>query len=247
MWPFSEMSLATATLVGTLANWGLLASLLTGVVSTFIIVQTTDVKEEHWAHDRQHSSERIALLSIQSDQLRKDTAEANARQKEAEVKLEQLRERMSQRHVKGDRFLRLLEGKPKGPVEILFVRDDGEAFNLGLEIRDWLKRAFWDVEEPRPIVDRDLAPRLAPNTPSAMAAGGQPQGVSVFLRAESQADFERETEQNPLDPNRLLDTPRKALSNALLDSLGSISGGMSGENGRPGVLRVIIGPKPSLN
>ncbi len=174
-------------------------------------------------------------------------AEANARQKEAEVKLEQLRERMGQRHIKGEQFLKILEGKPQAPVEILFVREDGEAFTLALEIRDWLKRALWEVEEPRPISDSDLAPRLAPNHPSAMAAGGQPQGVSVFLRADSQADFEREIEQNPLDPNRPLDTPRKALSNALLDSLGSISGGMSGENGRPGVLRVIIGPKPSLN
>lgn len=193
----------------------------------------------------------LAQANAESDRYKIDTAkliaEANARQKEAEVKLEQLRERMGQRHIKGDRFLKLLDGKPKGRVEILFVRDDGEAFTLGLEIRDWLKRALWDVEEPRPIADRDLAPRLAPNHPSAMAAGGQPQGVSVFLRAESQADFERETEQNPMDPDRPLNTPRKALSNALLDSLGSISGGMSGENGRPGILRVIIGPKPSLN
>ena len=48
MWPFSEMSLSTATLVGTLANWGLLASLVASVISTFLIVKTADVKEEHW-------------------------------------------------------------------------------------------------------------------------------------------------------------------------------------------------------
>ena len=58
MWPFSEMSLPVATLVGTIANWTLLASLLCGVLSTFVIVKTTDVKEEHWAEDRKHSTEK---------------------------------------------------------------------------------------------------------------------------------------------------------------------------------------------
>ena len=72
MWPFSEMSLATATLVGTLANWGLLASLIAGVVSTFLIVQTADVKEEHWAHDRKESGERIAKLNNDAARLTAD-------------------------------------------------------------------------------------------------------------------------------------------------------------------------------
>ena len=240
MWPFSEMSLPTASLVGTIANWGLLVSLLGGVISTFVIVKTTDVKEEHWAEARRLSDEAISKANA-------SIADANARAKEAEFKLEQVRERMRARHLKRDSFLKILEGKPKAPVEILFIKDDGEAFQLSLEIRDLLKQAVWTVEEPRPITEADLAPRLAPNHPSAMAAGGQPQGVSVFLQAESQADFERENEKNPLDPGRPLDTPRKALTAALLESLGSIAGGMSGENGRPGVLRIIVGPKPQFN
>jgi hypothetical protein len=48
-------------LVGTIANWVLLASLVWGVLSTFVIVKTADVKEEHWAEDRRHSSERAGL------------------------------------------------------------------------------------------------------------------------------------------------------------------------------------------
>jgi len=79
------MSLATATLVGTLANWGLVISLVGGVLSTIVIVQTTDVKEEHWAHDRQHSSERLAELSVQGDKLRLGISEANEGAKKAEV------------------------------------------------------------------------------------------------------------------------------------------------------------------
>jgi hypothetical protein len=63
MWPFSEMSLATASLVGGIANLVLLVSLVGGVVSTFVIVKTGDVKEDHWAEDRKVSNERIAGLN----------------------------------------------------------------------------------------------------------------------------------------------------------------------------------------
>jgi hypothetical protein len=63
MWPFSEMSLSVASLVGTVANWTLLVSLVVGVLSTFVIVKASDVKEEHWAEDRRVSNERIAGLN----------------------------------------------------------------------------------------------------------------------------------------------------------------------------------------
>lgn len=237
-------------------------------VATALIVWLGIIKEHHWDELRERANEKIAILEsetaksnaevakaheglakanaeIASANLR--TAEFDARSKEAELKLEQLHERMRPRSIKGESFLKILEGKPKAPVEILFVRDDGEAFQLSLQIRDFLKQATWSVEEPRYITQDDVASRLERNHPYTMAAGGQPEGVSLFLRAESQADFEREAVKNPLDPDNPLDTPRKALQAALLDSLGMLSGGMSYENGRPGVLRVIVGPKPHLN
>jgi hypothetical protein len=72
MWPFSEMSLSGATVLGTIANWILLASLLAGVLSTFIIVKASDVKEEHWAEDRRQSNERIATLNNDTERLKAD-------------------------------------------------------------------------------------------------------------------------------------------------------------------------------
>jgi hypothetical protein len=77
MWPFSEMSLPTATLVSTIANGVLLASLVVGALSTFVIVKTSDVKERYWAEDRRLSNERIA--------------DANARASEAELALVKFR------------------------------------------------------------------------------------------------------------------------------------------------------------
>jgi hypothetical protein len=88
MWPFSEISLAAASLIGTIANWVLLASLLGGVLSTFVIVKTADVKEAYWDKDRVESAERVAALIVQGDQLRKDTAEANERAAKAQLDLE---------------------------------------------------------------------------------------------------------------------------------------------------------------
>jgi hypothetical protein len=72
MWPFSEMSLSAATIVATLANWVLLTSLLGGVLATFVIVKTTDVKEDHWAEDRRKSNEHIAQLNNDTERLRGD-------------------------------------------------------------------------------------------------------------------------------------------------------------------------------
>jgi len=232
------------------------SGLLVGLATIFVVTLTREEVAESKRELEEYkldagtkisAAEAIGLTAkAEAAKANAQIAEASARQKEAELKLEQLRDRMRQRHINGDQFLKILEGRPKAPVEILFIKDDGEAFQLSLEIRDWLKRASWEVEEPRPITGADLAPRLAQNHPSAMAAGGQPQGVSLFLRAEGQADFDREAD-NPLDANAPINTPRKALSRALLESLGTLSGGMSGENGRPGVLRIIVGPKPQLN
>jgi len=70
------MSLSAATTIGNLANIGLVGSLVIGVISTFLIVRTADVKGRHWDIAREQSRERIAELSMQGDQLRKDTAEA---------------------------------------------------------------------------------------------------------------------------------------------------------------------------
>jgi SAM domain (Sterile alpha motif) len=44
MWPFSEPSLETATRISDIANWGLIGSLMAGVLSTFVIVKMGNVK-----------------------------------------------------------------------------------------------------------------------------------------------------------------------------------------------------------
>lgn len=79
MWPFSGMSLETASSVGTFANWSLLASLLFGVVSTFVIIQTTNVKEAHWDSSRQAAELRVAELKTEAAKANERVALAEER------------------------------------------------------------------------------------------------------------------------------------------------------------------------
>jgi hypothetical protein len=67
------------------------------------------------------ANERIAELSTQAEQLRKDTVEAQAQATKAELKLAQLR-RVTELRTLVDReaFVDFLKDKPKCPVEIWF-------------------------------------------------------------------------------------------------------------------------------
>jgi hypothetical protein len=69
MWWWS--SLEAAERWGDWANIALVSALAIGVVATFLIVSTTNVKEGHWRESRRQSDEKIAELTNQTEQLRK--------------------------------------------------------------------------------------------------------------------------------------------------------------------------------
>jgi hypothetical protein len=98
MWPFSDMSLSTATRWFDVANLVLLGSLLFGILATFAIVRLGNVKEHHWDVLRDQSRERVAGLEAEAAkandsiaEARKETAGANARALEAQLALERLK------------------------------------------------------------------------------------------------------------------------------------------------------------
>src|SRR5215470_2823856 len=86
MWPFTDVSLETATLWGETANIVLLICLLGGVLATFVIVRTTNVKEHHWDRLRQEASDAFERLRINSA---KEIAEARS---DADAKITVARE-----------------------------------------------------------------------------------------------------------------------------------------------------------
>lgn len=168
-------------------------------------------------------------------------AEATARQKEAELKLEELRVKTGPRQIDGETFKKSLEGKPKpnAAVEIMFPREDGEAFRLAIQLRDVLKYSGWKASEPSPVPPGDI-PRLQdqPSVASYGSYGGT--GIVVVTRADSQADFDALGDINA-------NTPLNALVGALTKTLGSAGAAAAGPNvfhvPALGVLRVVIGTK----
>jgi hypothetical protein len=245
MWP----SLSVANQIADWANIFFIGSLVVGVVSTILIVWMANVKEGYWERARQDSEEKIAAVSSQGEEAKAELgiaqadiakatariAEADARTKEAELKLEQLRVKIRRREI-SRRFLDIMHGKPVGPVEIWFVKDDPEAFALAMQIRDFLNMAGWAASEPV-FIPPTTVKRMS-QYPSTMGAGGQPAGVTLVVWADSNADFAALEKRDAL-------TPLNALLDALGDSLGQINMGANSETAPPrGTIRIVVGSKP---
>jgi hypothetical protein len=222
MWTPS-ISLELATRIYDGANVAFFFSLVVGVLATALIIIMGGIKESHWEKARVASTERIAELG-------KETAGA-------QLELAKLK---APRQIKGEEFVKALEGKPKAPVEIVFVRDDTDSFHLAMQIAHWLKIANWQVSEPAAIAGPD-EPRFA-TSPSAVQAGGNATGVTIVHRMTSEAEYE--LERGIAIPGLTpIDTPGKALSTALIGSLGNISTMMNLVTGKVGTLRVVVAPK----
>jgi hypothetical protein len=138
MWP----SLPTANHIADVANWFFIGSLVVGVVSTILIVWMAGVKEGHWEKDRAESAERVAALTVQGEQLRKDTAEANARALEARVELEKFKEPRTLNAQQQARLVEIL--KPHaGQQYALSVAHGAEAEHFLCAVDAVLQSALW--------------------------------------------------------------------------------------------------------
>jgi hypothetical protein len=202
MWPFSEMGLSTASLVGTIANWGLFASLLVGFVSTVVISKTTDRKEDLWDHARQESNERIAELNKGTAQLaaeaesargeiakaNRGAAEANARAVEAQLALEKFK---APRELTPEQQARItFAALPfKGTrFDMAVIPNDPEAIVLVGKIAGPLRAAGWEWVEfnhPNgPFMNVYSWPDL-PNVGQFSAVG-----VSIQLNSDHADEFQ---------------------------------------------------------
>lgn len=212
MW-LSWLSLESANRVADCANVIFVLSLIAGVLSTITIIGTTNVKEWYWEKDRTESKERVAA---------------------AELRTEQLRKQMGPRIIDRELFRAAISQQSKSKVEILYLRDDSEAFTLALQIQNNLLAAGWSVGDPKPIrVNGDS------DKPSVLVVGGWHNGVIVATHSFDPADqadsisFTDETKK----------TSFAGLSNALLRTIGGVIG-KSDSSIPSGTIRVIVGPKP---
>jgi len=170
----------------------------------------------------------------------------NAVAAEANLKLEQLRRTVAPRTLDGDAFLAHLDGVPPRPVEIMYLRDDPETYNLAFSIFFLLSQAKWPVEYPKPIPDTtsnnsfaDALPKsIADESPKAMGVGGQPWGVTVVAAAIPPPGYK--PGDNAETDSRI--RPIAALGEALLQGLGRLAYVYAA--GLPeGRIRIVVAPR----
>jgi hypothetical protein len=165
MWSFSDMSLSAASKIGDIANIVLLISLVAGVISTFVIVKTAAVKEDHW--------------DVLRDQARISIAEANARALEAGQKteeekfervkieqemLKQLRPRdLSKQQI--DDLVSALKGKINKKLSV-HTLTDSEARSFGFVIMHVLTKAGIEFDWIRPTAEKNVFP--VPGIPTGL-------------------------------------------------------------------------------
>jgi hypothetical protein len=199
-------------------------------VATYVAfqLQKTDAQETAAAFDR---------FKIDTG---KKIADANARQKEAELKLAQLRKLSGPRDIDFDVFKDEIEGKLKAPVAIWYLPDTSDGYWFASRLSTILGVARWPMSPPIPIPDLDeknvadaALMSVLRSRPRAINAGGQPSGVTVIGNDDDLTSKE--------------ETPLKALLNALSKSTGSVIYGSTGSQFMPipkGTLRIVVAAKP---
>ena len=163
-----------------------------------------------------------------------EIAESNARQKEAELKIEELRKIAGPRSINHGVFARELEGKPKSRVQVWYLPEISDGFWLATQIVSALIEAHWElVEPPRPVPESQSssADRTSQFIPRLMALGAQPNGVTVVAHG-TPADIDKD------NPSQF------ALMAAIAKGMGTSANGGFNLSVPQGVLRVIIAAKP---
>lgn len=175
-----------------------------------------------------------AKLSLEEQ--REKTEQQREKVARTELRLEEVRKAQAPRRISGAAFVETLKGKqPASKVTVLYLPNDGEAYNFAWDVWRHLFRAGWNPSQPAPIpsdIVTDMGQpkgEVVPDLPATMRAGGQPTGVSIV--------------GHKIDPMALND-PMNVLTDAFL------AAGMSQVSGGPdrgmeeGELRIVIGAKP---
>jgi hypothetical protein len=157
-------------------------------------------------------------------------ADANRKAAQAVERAVQLRTDVGPRHLDTPKLRKAIEGMPhKAPVEILFDENSPDAPILAVQIYVGLRTSGWQASQPA-LIPPDTQPGVSPSLPKHFVLGMQAWGMSVLTREQV---------------GELAGT-RNALGSALQSSIipGQVMGFDANEYVPPGVIRVLIGPRP---
>lgn len=224
--------------------WLIVSVVAAAIAATAVGVTTAGSLISH-KREAAHAEETLDHYKLGTA---KQIAEANARQKEAELKLAQLRRLAGPREINFTALKEVLEGQPKAPVEIWCVPEVLDGYWFASNLFSALHTAGWDASWPQavPKLRKEEVDKVMPGAsgqlfalllgqPPAMNAGGQPSGITVVGDGDHTA----------LEPNAPA-SPLKVLFQALSKSTEFGMYGSGGSQFMPvpkGTLRVVIAAK----
>ena len=187
MWPFSGMSLSTASLWFDVANYALVVSLVLGVIATFVIVRTVSIKESYWDVDRENAKERIATLAAETEASKAAIAEANARALEAQAQLAKFKSPRSMTPEQQSRISTKL-GIFKGTrFDMAVLPGDPEAALFLGQISKTLQSSGWEwIEFAHPTGPLQFT-YTWPGLPNVGQLGGV--GIDIFINSDHFSEF----------------------------------------------------------
>ncbi|MGJ5036617.1 hypothetical protein ACQR13_21125 [Bradyrhizobium sp. HKCCYLRH3059] len=184
--------------------------------------------KERFADERILANEKETRRAIaDSDIAKEGTARANERIAELNNETAKLRQQLEPRKLDGETFVRLLRDGPKAKVELLYVKEDPDSYQLSLQIFWYLMHAGWDCEVEKPI------PPAAINSPyqdkpATWSVVARETGISLVVH-----------EDNDLKPG----TPYDALLKAFHATPGRAETGIDSRV-PAGTIRVVVAPRP---
>jgi hypothetical protein len=187
------------------------------------------VSREVTAVTQRESDERIAAANALA-------AKSNEAAATAVLKLEQLRAQVGPRQFNRAAFLEALRGETVGSVQIVYLRNDPECFDVAQQVWHLLEDARWQVTPPSPIFDGRN------NQPAAMNVDGQPTGLTVVASIQSPAEADAELLR--ANGQAWVRTPFTTLTYAIERGIGRVATHINGPNRpAPGTLRVVVAPR----
>lgn len=217
------------------------SNILLVIGAVFALVGTIGVI---WAGGLREKFSDIKISKNMADTAKANegAALANKRANEASLKLEAFKQHLAPRQINRDIFLKIIAEQPKAFVEVLYLRDDPECFNLAQQLYFLLQQAKWEVLPLKPIPVTWES--LSSSNPTAMSVDGQPSGVTVVVRSASLK--EAEATVNMHIGKDWVKTPWTGLQYVFSKSLeNGVNGGTAGGQHPPpeGTLRVVVAPR----
>jgi hypothetical protein len=209
--------------------WLIWIAAVCGAVAAISGLLGAIVSREVTAVTQRESDERIAAANALA-------AKSNEAAATAVLKLEQLRAQVGPRQFNRAAFLEALRGETVGSVQIVYLRNDPECFDVAQQVWHLLEDAGGQVTPPSPIFDGRN------NQPAAMNVDGQPVGLTVVASIQSPAEADAELLR--ANGQAWVRTPFTTLTYAIERGIGRVATHINGPNRpAPGALRVVVAPR----